>query len=151
MRAKSFKGYRNTNTVLRRRESQYQGGSSFVRHKNESVNAAISSVSFVLGKFYCCFFLWSVKLASHTANIRIRSLRNWWFLTLSPNIHIQIGSNRISIHFLEEVVERIWTNDQSIFLEVLIILLDLITFSFDNVLVLLGENWCWSLLGLKLG
>ena len=41
---------------IRRRESQYQGGSSSVRHKNESVNAAISSVSFVLGKFSCSCF-----------------------------------------------------------------------------------------------
>ena len=39
--------------------------------------------------------------------------------------------------------------DQSIFSELRIILLNLITFSFDNVLVLFGENWCWSLLGLK--
>ena len=30
-----------------------------------------------------------------------------------------------------------------------IILSNLITVSFDNVLTLLGENWCWSLLGLE--
>ena len=31
----------------------------------------------------------------------------------------------------------------------MIILLILITFSVDNVLILLGDYWCWSLLGLK--
>ena len=75
MCAKSFKGYGNTNTMIRRRESHYQGGSSFVRHKNESVNAAISSVSFGLGKFLLLLFLSSIRLASHTANIRIPILR----------------------------------------------------------------------------
>ena len=44
-----------------------------------------------------------------------------------------------------------WENlikDQSIF-ALVIILLILITFSFDNLWILLGENWCWSPLGLK--
>ena len=31
----------------------------------------------------------------------------------------------------------------------MIIWLILITISLDNVWILLGENWCWSLLGLK--
>ena len=38
--------------------------------------------------------------------------------------------------------------DQS-FSHQVIILLILTTFSFDYVLILLGENWLWSLLGLK--
>ena len=38
--------------------------------------------------------------------------------------------------------------DQSIFF-LMIILLILITYSLDNVLVSLGENWCRSALGLK--
>ena len=38
--------------------------------------------------------------------------------------------------------------DQSIF-SLVIILLILITISLDYVLILLGENWCWSLVGLK--
>ena len=44
-----------------------------------------------------------------------------------------------------------WENlikDQGIFYSVIILLI-LITFSFDNLWTLLGENWCWSLLGLK--
>ena len=31
----------------------------------------------------------------------------------------------------------------------MIIWLILITISLDNIWILLGENWCWSLLGLK--
>ena len=38
--------------------------------------------------------------------------------------------------------------DQGIF-SLVIILLILITVSLDNVRILSGENWCWSLLGLK--
>ena len=34
-------------------------------------------------------------------------------------------------------------------LSLVIILLILITLSLDNVWILLGENWCWSLLALK--
>ena len=44
-----------------------------------------------------------------------------------------------------------WENlfkDQGIF-SLVIILLILITVSLDNVRILSGENWCWSLLGLK--
>ena len=35
------------------------------------------------------------------------------------------------------------------FFSMMIILLILITLSLDNVWILLGENCCWSLLGLK--
>ena len=38
--------------------------------------------------------------------------------------------------------------DQGIF-SLVIILLSLITLSLENVWIMLGENWCWSLLGLK--
>ena len=44
-----------------------------------------------------------------------------------------------------------WENlvkDQSIFPQVIILWI-LTTFSVDCVLILLGENWCWSLLGFK--
>ena len=47
--------------------------------------------------------------------------------------------------------EMSWENlikDQSIFSKVIILLI-LITSSHDSVWILLGENWCWSLLGLK--
>ena len=46
-----------------------------------------------------------------------------------------------------------WENlmkDQNIF-SVVIILLILITFLLDCLLIFLGENWCWSLSGLKPG
>ena len=53
---------------------------------------------------------------------------------------------------LQTISQRIsWENiiiDQSIFPLVVLVLI-LITFSFDDVLVLSGENSCWSLLGLK--
>ena len=65
----------------------------------------------------------------------------------SPNIQMQIL--QIDFHtFLKELVERILINDQSIF-PVVIIELILITISIGYVLLLLGEDWCWSLLGLK--
>ena len=58
--------------MIRRRESQYQArgrGRDQVSlgHKNECVNSAISSVSFVLGEFplfccCCCFFKDSISL-----------------------------------------------------------------------------------------
>ena len=44
-----------------------------------------------------------------------------------------------------------WENfitDQRFF-PFVIILLILIDFALDNLWILLGENWCWSLLGLK--
>ena len=49
----------------------------------------------------------------------------------------------IFIHFFESLI-----TDQSIF-PLVIILLTLITISLGNIWILLRENWCWSLLGLK--
>ena len=66
---------------------------------------------------------------------------------LSPNIHIQI----LDTDFHTFPLRISWENlikDQGIF-SLLIILLILITISLDNLWISLGENWCWSLLGLK--
>ena len=69
------------------------------------------------------------------------------FNPLSPNIHIQILQTDLHTSPL-----RIsWQNlikDHGIF-SMMIILLILITLSLDSELISLGENCCWSLLGLK--
>lgn len=51
-----------------------------------------------------------------------------------------------SFHFLSELVENVITG-QSIL--VIILLIVFLTFSFGYVLLLLKENWCWPLLGLR--
>ena len=61
---------------------------------------------------------------------------------LSPNIHIQILQTDLYT-FLSWI-----DKDQSIFAYAIILLI-LINLSLDVVWILLGENWCWSLLGLK--
>ena len=66
---------------------------------------------------------------------------------LSPNIHIQILQTDLHTSPLGISWENL-IKDLAIF-SMVIILLILITLSFDNVWILLGENWCWSLLGLK--
>ena len=53
----------------------------------------------------------------------------------------------ICIHFFKELVESLITH-QSIF-SLVIISLTFITISLSNVWILLGENHCWSILGLK--
>ena len=66
---------------------------------------------------------------------------------LSPNVQIQILHT--CVHKLPYRIS--WQNlikDQSIS-PLFIIFLILPTFSLDDVLILFGENWCWSLLGLK--
>ena len=66
---------------------------------------------------------------------------------LSPNIQIQILCT--SVHKLPYRIS--WENlikDQSIS-PLFIIFLILPTFSLDDVLILFGETWFWSLLGLK--
>ena len=68
-------------------------------------------------------------------------------LGLSPNIHMQILQT--VLHTLP--LRITWENlmkDEGIF-SLVIILLRLTTLSLDNLGILLGENWCWSLLGLK--
>ena len=48
---------------------------------------------------------------------------------------------------LKKLVGRIWSRSKiDLFVINLLILLD---FALDNLWILLGENWCWSLLGLK--
>ena len=61
----------------------------------------------------------------------------------SSSISTYKFSKLISIHFFKELVKRILIKDQSIFPEV-IILLNLITSSFDDIPILRGENSCWS-------
>ena len=62
---------------------------------------------------------------------------------LSHKIHIQIL--HIDLHtFLFRLIKRIWFRIKAFSLNNLSIL---IAFSLDDVLMLLGENWCWSLLG----
>ena len=69
------------------------------------------------------------------------------FNPLSPNIHIQILQTDLPTFPLRISYENL-IKDQSIFSSVIILLI-LITSSRDNVWILLGENCCWSLLGLR--
>ena len=66
--------------------------------------------------------------------------------TLSHNIHLQIlQTDHHTFPYTNS-----WENlpkDQNILHEVIILFI-LINFSFNYVLIELGENWCWSLLGL---
>ena len=64
----------------------------------------------------------------------------------SPNIHIQILKTDLYT-FPLKISEENLIKDQSIFSWVIILLI-LITSSDDNVWISLGENCCWSLLGL---
>ena len=66
---------------------------------------------------------------------------------LSPNIHLQILHTDLYTFPLKISWENL-KKDHGIF-TLVIILLILITFSFDNVWIFLGENWCWSPLGLN--
>ena len=70
-----------------------------------------------------------------------------FFNHLSPNMHLQILET--DLHTFPCRIS--WENlikDQSIF-SLVIILLTLITIFLGNIWILLGENWCWSLLGLR--
>ena len=66
---------------------------------------------------------------------------------LSPNIHIQILQTDLYT-FASRISKENLIKDQGIF-SLVIILLILITLSLDIVLMLLGENWCCSLLAPK--
>ena len=66
---------------------------------------------------------------------------------LSPNIHIQILQTDLHTFPLRISWETL-INNLGIFSSVIISLI-LITLFLDNVWILSGENWCWSLLGLK--
>ena len=69
------------------------------------------------------------------------------FHHLSSNIHIQILQTCVHT-FSSWINEEKLIKDQSTF-PMMIILLILITFCLDDVFVMLGENWYWSLMGLK--
>ena len=60
-------------------------------------------------------------------------------------IHIQILQTDLHT-FLLRIVERIWFN---IPVPLIMNLVILVTFTLDDLLMLLGENRCWSLLGPK--
>ena len=66
---------------------------------------------------------------------------------LSPNIHIQILQTGLYTFPFRISWENLIKDQGILFL--VIILLTLITFSLANLWISLGENWCWSLLGLK--
>ena len=66
--------------------------------------------------------------------------------TLSHNIHIQILQTDLHTFPYTNSWENL-LKDQNILPEVIILFI-VINFSFNYVLILLGENWCWSLLGL---
>ena len=69
------------------------------------------------------------------------------FNSLSPNIHVQILQTGLYTFPLRIIWENL-IKDKGIF-SLVIILLTLITLSLANLWISLGENWCWSLLGLK--
>ena len=69
------------------------------------------------------------------------------FNALSPSIHIQILQTDLHTFPLRISWENL-IKHQGIFSFVIIFYI-LTTLSFDNVWTLLGENCCWSLLGLK--
>ena len=78
--------------------------------------------------------------------LRIKLYRNS-LNPLSPSIHIQILQTDLHTSTLRISWENL-IKDHGIF-SMVIILLILITLSLDCVWILLGENWCWTLLGLK--
>ena len=69
-------------------------------------------------------------------------------IPLSPNIHMQILQTDLYTFPLRISWENLIKDHHGI-LSLMIIKLILITLSLDNVWILLGENWCWSLLWLK--
>ena len=69
------------------------------------------------------------------------------FNPLSPSIHIQILQTDLHTFPFRISLENL-IKHQGIFSFVIIFYI-LKTLSFDNVWKLLGENCCWSLLGLK--
>ena len=69
------------------------------------------------------------------------------FNPLSPKIHIQILQTDLH-QFLLRIVERIWFKIKAISLLVINLVI-LVTFTLDDLLILVGENCCWSLLGPK--
>ena len=123
-----------------------------------SYNSFTPSIS-----IYLCIFIFIKKLQTHWYSLSKfkRScdvviillqgfviLRSCFFLNpLSPSIHIQIPQTDLHTFPLRISWENL-IKHQGIFSFVIIFYI-LTTLSLDNVWTLLGENWCWSLLGLK--
>ena len=66
------------------------------------------------------------------------------FNPLSPNIHLEILRTDLYMFHWKTSWENL-LKDQCVFLKVIILVI-LITFSLHYVLIVWGENWCWSLL-----
>ena len=93
-------------------------------------------------------YCWKVKQIRHTViATHCEIYCQVTFNPLSPNIHIQILQTDVHTSPLRISWENL-IKDHGIF-PMMIILLILITLSLDSVWILLGENFCWSLLGLK--
>ena len=130
-----------------------------MRHHQEVIrmlNSQTSSFGFELTRFLAslqaldwnCFSEAQARLPEHTCKIhshQVRHLPVGFLILLSPDIHLQIinspnWSPYISLkNLLREFDKR----------SLVIILSTLITISLGNIWILLGENWCWSILGLK--
>ena len=96
--------------------------------------------------FTCRYF----KLSWNTTALSQSNCRNFSCGSINPtipNIHIQILQTDLQTFPLEISWENL-LKDQSIFSS-MITLIILVTFSRDCVLILFGENWCWSVLRLK--
>ena len=89
--------------------------------------------------------LWSSYINQKKQHTRPFSIQ--LTLSFSPNTHIQILETDRHTFPLRISWENL-IKDQDNF-SVVIILLILTPLSLDHVRILLGENWCWSLLGLK--
>ena len=130
-----------------------------MRHHQEVIrmlNSQTSSLGFELTRFlaslqaldWICFSEAQAWLPKHTCKIhshQVRHLPVGFLILLSPDIHLQIinspnWSPYISLkNLLREFDKR----------SLVIISSTLITISLGNIWILLGENWCWSILGLK--
>ena len=82
---------------------------------------------------------------SHNFWFFIAPYQMGYFKPQYPHTNSPDWSSYISLEISWESLIK----DQSIFPLVIIWLIILLTISLDNVWILLGENWCWSLLGLK--
>ena len=76
-----------------------------------------------------------------------KELKRTYVNPLSPSIHMQILQTDLHTSTLRISWENLIKYHGIFFM--VIILLILITLSLDSVWILLGENWCWTLLGLK--
>ena len=106
----------------------------------------------MLSKYGNCMHLLKMKNKIKVGCFLIKSGRIhknlWAYLTLYAPISTYKFSILTFIHFLKKNSWESLIIDQSIFFLV-IILLTLMIISLGNIWILLGENWCWSLSGLK--